>query len=821
VSPFRRQSLLPLALLPLAASACLAFALGARADVAPDANAQQTAPAAAAPVPIPAPEIASRAEAAKTLLQHIAEQQSAEDPVRAEVAAKLPGASEKLRSRRTQAEALIAGSPTTSALNDVDAEWRARAKRLADWRVALTRSAQNLDANRSQLADERAVWERTREGAADAGLPPATQTRVNETIAALSAGEARLRAQVSAVLELQNEVAEEEIVVREVVDRVAKKRAELGKQLWMRDTPALWTAAAWASPGDGATLRDSLAEALQRRVELVQEFFALSVERVELEGALFVAVLLAILVTRRRVIAAATAHTDAALAVPTRIVERPISAGLVVALISVTWLAARTPGLLSEVEAIVLLVPVLRLLPTELYGVLRPGLIALAALFLSGSARGLFAAVPQVERFLLLLESLGAATLMLWLQRPALGVRLRAIGRFGASVLPVARVAFALSVVAIVCNAIGMVQLARLLLRGVLGSFYAAIALYALARFTGGVVTALVRSDTVRKLRSIRDHGELVRRRAFTVLQWLSVFAWLVTALRLFGLDAAVRGALATAFGARLEVGTVSLSLGNVVAFCASLWLASQLSRFVRFVLDEDVLPRIALPRGVPAAISTGLHYTILAAGVFIAIGAAGVDLSKFTILAGALGVGIGFGLQNVVNNFVSGLILLFERPVQTGDTIQIGDVQGEVKRIGIRSSTLRTGEGADVIVPNASLISERVVNWTFSDRTRRIDLPIGVAYGSDPNKVIALLVETARAREDVLSLPEPVALLVGFGPSTLDFQLRVWCRVELGSQVRSSLGVAVLEAFTSAGIEIPLPQHDITLKVDRPPGAV
>jgi len=168
-----------------------------------------------------------------------------------------------------------------------------------------------------------------------------------------------------------------------------------------------------------------------------------------------------------------------------------------------------------------------------------------------------------------------------------------------------------------------------------------------------------------------------------------------------------------------------------------------------------------------------------------------------------------------VVNNFVSGLILLFERPVQTGDLIQVGDLSGEVKRIGIRSSTVRTFEGADVIVPNGNLISDRVVNWTFSDRLRRVDLTVGVGYQSDPAKVLALLIETARANPDVLSLPEPAAFFNGFGESSLDFVLRVWCRIELGPGVKSALGVAVLEALRGAGIQIPFPQRDLHLKVD------
>src|SRR5262249_42934582 len=158
-----------------------------------------------------------------------------------------------------------------------------------------------------------------------------------------------------------------------------------------------------------------------------------------------------------------------------------------------------------------------------------------------------------------------------------------------------------------------------------------------------------------------------------------------------------------------------------------------------RFVLEEDIYPRVTLPRGVPFALSTLLHYFILVFGFFVALGVLGVDFTKTTILAGAFGVGIGFGLQNVVNNFVSGLILLFERPVQVGDTVVIRDVSGEVQHIGIRSCIVRTADGAEVILPNAVLISDPVTNWTLSNRLRRITLAVGVGYDSDPARVIEL----------------------------------------------------------------------------------
>jgi small-conductance mechanosensitive channel len=241
-------------------------------------------------------------------------------------------------------------------------------------------------------------------------------------------------------------------------------------------------------------------------------------------------------------------------------------------------------------------------------------------------------------------------------------------------------------------------------------------------------------------------------------------------------------------------------------------------ARLVRFVLDEAVFPRMSLPRGVPAAISATVRYLVVIAGFVMAFLAAGLEMSQFTFLVGAFGVGIGFGLQNVVNNFVSGLILLYERPIQVGDVLQVGAVQGRVRRIGIRSSTLATFDGAEVIVPNASLIATDVVNWTLSDRIRRVDIAVGVSYGSDPRAALAILDGVASAHPEVLASPEPTALFVGFGDSALLFELRFWtpeydAYVRVGSEVRT----AIFAALKEAGIEIPFPQRDLHVKSVAP----
>ena len=188
--------------------------------------------------------------------------------------------------------------------------------------------------------------------------------------------------------------------------------------------------------------------------------------------------------------------------------------------------------------------------------------------------------------------------------------------------------------------------------------------------------------------------------------------------------------------------------------------------------------------------------------------------MSKLTLLLGALGVGIGFGLQNIFNNLVSGIILAFERPINEGDIIEVGSLLGTVKQIGIRASTILTVEGAEVIVPNGNLISNELINWTLSDQKRRVEIQIGVKYGTDPRQVIQILRDIADKHENVLNDPEPLCLFSAHGESSLDFRLLCWIPdADERLRLASDLTVEVNEALQRAGIEIPFPQRDLHVR--------
>ena len=223
---------------------------------------------------------------------------------------------------------------------------------------------------------------------------------------------------------------------------------------------------------------------------------------------------------------------------------------------------------------------------------------------------------------------------------------------------------------------------------------------------------------------------------------------------------------------------------------------------------------RTAIPLGLRATISTLVQFALMALGFMVALSAAGIELSQFALLAGALGVGIGFGLQNMVSNFVSGVILAFERPVEVGDIVQVGTVTGRMRHIGLRASIIRLPDGAEVIVPNANLITNEVVNWSLTDRTRRVELPVSVARGTDPKLVVQVLVDAALGQSGALRSPAPFALFHGFGEGSLDFVLYCWSPTyDISLKLISDLGLAVHDALKQAGIEIALPQRNVHLR--------
>ncbi|HXV21747.1 MAG TPA: mechanosensitive ion channel domain-containing protein [Desulfuromonadales bacterium] len=263
-----------------------------------------------------------------------------------------------------------------------------------------------------------------------------------------------------------------------------------------------------------------------------------------------------------------------------------------------------------------------------------------------------------------------------------------------------------------------------------------------------------------------------------------------------------------------LTIAEVSISVEKVLVVGLVLYLSIIASWTIRNILEAEFFPRRRFDRGVRDAIKKLLHYSLVLIGFLLAMSLVGVELKNFAVLAGAFGIGIGFGLQNIVNNFVSGLILLFERPIKVGDMIVVDNEWGTVRKIGLRSTVVTTLEESEIIVPNSVLVAEKVTNWSLTSTLCRVAIPVGVAYGSDVPLVLRILVEAGKENAAVLDDPEPSPLFRGFGDSSLDFELRVWISdVRDRFRVRSEICQYIDRRFREEGVEIPFPQRDLHLR--------
>ncbi len=235
----------------------------------------------------------------------------------------------------------------------------------------------------------------------------------------------------------------------------------------------------------------------------------------------------------------------------------------------------------------------------------------------------------------------------------------------------------------------------------------------------------------------------------------------------------------------------------------------------LRVWIAGQALARTRLDVGARQAVASITRYVLLLLGLLIILQTAGVDLTTLNVLAGAVGIGLGFGLQNVVSNFFSGLIIMFERPIKIGDRIVIDDVEGDVVDIGTRSTKVLTNDNITIIVPNSKFITENVVNWKYNDGSVRFRIPVGVAYGTDVRKVEAILLEVATAEGEVIDDPPPAVRFLEFGDSSLNLELRAWTTsaVHRKGKLISALNFAIYDAFRESGIEIPFPQHDVHIR--------
>ena len=714
---------------------------------------------------------------------------------------------------RDRATPAIAVGPESTAaqLEFLEQIWRERLLTTRGWDALLLRRGQELQKLAVELRAAKVLWARTRVAKRDEVLSSVQIDRIAATLAAIAETESVVVARRDHVWRLADQNLEVQLTAREELDQIEEIRTQQWHGLAATRAAPLWRALADGFR-EGGFFRDARA-ALVGHASKIRMAVDLYSSRLRWHALILIGLAAAFAWIRRR--SRGWDQDDPALTATVRIFGHPIASATVIAMLLSWILYPLAPSSLFALIGLLALIPTLVILPDLLPLGLRKYSYILGGLYFATQLITMSGPDAVFDRILVLTISIAAADVLGRLSFLAQSGRFEALRGGWARAVSVASVlgTFML-LVAIVANVIGKSQLGAFLTVATVRSAFIAVFLFVGALVSSGLWVVLLRSPAAKQLRVVQFHGELLRQKGLRYIRVGLVVLWLTATLRQLELGEPLWAGLTWALSASLELRKLRLSLGMVVSFFGVLWAARLLSRFVRFFLDEDILPRLPLERGVPRAISLSLHYVLMIGGFLAALAAAGVQLSQFTILGGAFGIGLAFGMQNIVNNFVSGLILLYERPIHVGDSIEMGTTAGDVERIGIRSSTVRTWDGAEIIVPNADLIAKEVTNWTLSDRRRRIQIRVGVAYGSDPTRILHLLEELASRNQEILQSPPPSALFIGFGESALNFVLRVWTdRYEEGLRIQSDLHVAVDRALVEAGIEIPFPQREVHLR--------
>lgn len=715
-------------------------------------------------------------------------------------------------------------------LESMERHWKFDARQYARWRADMQGLVAPYAQDAAELALRRADWELTRQGMSPDSTPAALRSRVDAVAARLQQAEQALSSPLAEQIGLgrrANLLAARIQTGQQAVDDAI---AYTDRRLFRRDAPPLWRV------DDAGALRQDVAASLGREVEsenrFVAQYAAADLGNQRLLYGLQLLLLPCLLWVawrhrRRGLDPTSPSATDAEL----RVIRRPFSTWVLLSMIGVLVFEPNAPLFVHQLAMLVALVPVLRLMPQQGRRLLGPWPYLATAFYLLQRLAVLLMASAYLYRLYYLALAMLALAATGWLLWRSRGQRFAGVaGRAGRLVHGLAWVAVAMLLASMVANVLGNVSLAEMLTTGIIESGYFALVLYAAVTVLDTLLRRLGARREVRRLWLMRRHGGNLLDTLSTWARVAAVVGWVVYTMIRFRLFRPVYDTGKAIVTHRFEYGELSISLGHVLVFCIGVVVAVWIARTLRALLREEVLPRLSLPRGVDNSIASLSYYVLLLLGLLAALSAAGFKIGQLAFMFGALGVGVGLGLQDVVKNFVSGLILMFERPVKPGDAVDISGTAGRVRTIGMRATTLRTFEGADVVVPNGMLLSDKVTNWTLVDQNRRVDVDLGVAYGSDVTRVMQLLQETTRSTPGIADDPAPAVLFTGFGASSLDFAIRAWTqRFDEWSTIRSDLMTRLHAALDDASIEIPFPQQDLHVRsvsedllhsLRRPPAA-
>lgn len=498
------------------------------------------------------------------------------------------------------------------------------------------------------------------------------------------------------------------------------------------------------------------------------------------------------------------------------IVKRPFFSSLIISLIISLFFYTNRPLVLTDLFIFLMLIASAVLLPLLLTRKLRSGLIILMVLFLITFFQDFIPFQSGLNRILLIIEDIIIIFLLVVVYRFKQYFELR---KTGLKILIILYYVFiSLTIVAILGNLIGMIRLGHFMTTAIAHQLYFSALIVTFVIILNSLMFLIIKGRHAQSIPLYEKLKRLIDLRIRPLIVWGAFFLWLYAALHNFMLIKPVNQILESFLGLKITISTVVISVGAVFSFALIIIVAFILVRFVKNIFRDDWVANINLPKGTADAVSMLIRYVIVVISIYLALISLGINLDKFGFIAGALGVGIGFGLQNIVLNFVAGLILAIERPIHIGDVIEVDTFMGRVTDIGVRASKIKTWDGSELIVPNGLLISNKVNNWTLTDEKRRLEIKISTSFDAEPEKVIEILSKVANEHPETKDQPVPFVLFDGYGSSSFDFTIYCWVEFSASLKTRSEIAVNAHKQLVAAGISVPVPLRRLQYEGSKKP---
>jgi len=699
-------------------------------------------------------------------------------------------------------------------LETIKLVWKNYHSTLKDYQETLNDRTENVSEIYDELSEEIKKWEQTKEKLVSEGNSSDVSKSLNSMISKLQEVMDLSLGRLDDIFLIQNNITELILIIDEVTHEINAVEKELKKEYFTLDALPIWEITTTKNTGD-QNIDNKIIPETSIKQELITNLSELKTFLIFKKNALILQIFFILLL----IILMISVNKSWKVAINTLtnpiekeakvIVTHPFSAALVIGVLVTAYFYDGLIPIFREIHIFLVILGTVFLLPKLTVNKFRLPLLLLFFVFIIQ----IIATYHLHEEFTSRLLTIFEAVIIFFALKKARAIMNEYPERFDRIhnlFTKLAVIYMVMLILAIIANVIGMVGLSEFVVTGIFFSTIFALIVYLIVKVITGLVIILFKLKKSSNIQTLSTMVDATHQRFQPILYWMGFLFWVYFSLAGFGIYNTILEWINETLLIKWQIGEMTISLGGILAFSSIFIITLLLAKLAASIFQDEWMIK-TLPRGVAPAISLLLRIILIAIGFYVGMSAAGIDLSKLGFIIGTLGVGIGFGLQNVVLNFVAGLILAFERPVNLGDVIEVDQEKGIITNIGVRSSNIRTYTGAEAIIPNGDLISKKVINWTLTNRDRRSKILMKTSGDADPEKVIELFNSIAAENEKTYAEPAPETYFYGYNEDgNLDFALMYWTTFSDTLNTDHTIALKLFKKLKEEGISAPIPTRRI-----------